>query len=83
MHQPTPTPTDTNQPNTPPPKKTNPKAERRLAEEVDRVKLYLDASTEPKITRVVENELVREQVGLLSLEGGVIWGFRGDLGVSG
>jgi hypothetical protein len=29
---------------------------------VERVKLYLDPSTEAKITRVVENELVREQV---------------------
>ena len=37
-------------------------AERRLAEEVERVKHYLDASTEAKITRVVENELIREQV---------------------
>ena len=39
-----------------------PQAERRLAEEVERVKHYLDATTEPKITRVVENELLREQV---------------------
>jgi cullin 3 len=40
-------------------------AERRLGEEVDRVKHYLDASTEAKITRVVENELIREQVGAI------------------
>lgn len=37
-------------------------AEKRLAEEVDRVKNYLDESTEPKITRVAENELIAAQV---------------------
>lgn len=37
-------------------------AERRLAEEVERVKNYLDASTEPKITRVAEHELITVQV---------------------
>jgi uncharacterized protein YlxW (UPF0749 family) len=37
-------------------------AERRLAEEVERVKNYLDESTEPKITRVAEHELITVQV---------------------
>lgn len=37
-------------------------AEKRLAEEVERVKNYLDESTEPKITRVAENELIAAQV---------------------
>jgi cullin 3 len=37
------------------------RAERRLAEEAERVRAYLDASTEPRVTRVVENELLREQ----------------------
>lgn len=39
------------------------KAERRLHEEVERCAAYLDATTEPKITRVVETELLRNQVG--------------------
>lgn len=34
------------------------RAERRLAEEGERCRHYLDASTEPKITRVLETELV-------------------------
>lgn len=38
------------------------KAERRLAEETERTSNYLDPSSEPKVTRVVENELVRKQV---------------------
>ncbi len=38
------------------------KAERRLHEEVERCAAYLDATTEPKITRVVETELLRNQV---------------------
>lgn len=38
------------------------KAEKRLMEELERVKNYLDESTEIKITRVVENELIKEQV---------------------
>ena len=38
------------------------RAERRLAEEGERVRAYLDASTEPKVTAVVERELVGEQV---------------------
>lgn len=38
------------------------KAEKRLAEESERVTQYLDASTEPKITKVVETELVQKQV---------------------
>lgn len=39
------------------------KVERRLGEETDRVAQYLDPSTEPKITRVVEKELIQAQVG--------------------
>ena len=39
------------------------KVERRLGEEVDRVAQYLDPSTEPKITRTVEKELIQAQVG--------------------
>lgn len=42
-------------------------AERRLQEEVERVRAYLDESTEPKITKVAEQELIKEQV---SDEGG-------------
>ena len=38
------------------------KAERRLAEEVERCVNYLDPSSEPKITAVVEQELIRKQV---------------------
>lgn len=38
------------------------KAEKRLHEEVDRVVNYLDASSEAKICRVVENELIKKQV---------------------
>ncbi|KAJ9510776.1 hypothetical protein QJQ45_027594 [Haematococcus lacustris] len=38
------------------------KVERRLAEESERVKQYLDASTEPKITRVMEHELITQQM---------------------
>jgi hypothetical protein len=38
------------------------RTERRLAEEVERCALYLDGSTEPKITRVVETELISKQV---------------------
>ncbi|XP_057777170.1 cullin-3A-like [Salvia miltiorrhiza] len=34
------------------------KAERRLNEEIDRVSHYLDAKTEPKITNVVEKEMI-------------------------
>lgn len=34
------------------------KAERRLNEEIDRVSHYLDAKTEPKITSVVEKEMI-------------------------
>jgi hypothetical protein len=37
-------------------------AERRLQEEVERVRAYLDESTEPKITRVAEQELIAKQV---------------------
>ncbi|KIZ00668.1 cullin 3 [Monoraphidium neglectum] len=56
------------------------KAERRLGEEVDRVKHYLDASTEAKITRVVENELIREQMrALVDMEGsGLVAMLEGD-----
>ncbi|WIA11985.1 hypothetical protein OEZ85_012066 [Tetradesmus obliquus] len=46
------------------------KAERRLAEEVERVKNYLDESTEPKITRVAEHELITMQMkALVEMEG--------------
>jgi len=48
-------------------------AERRLQEEVERVRSYLDESTEPKITKVAEQELIAEQV---SPEGRAA--FRGD-----
>ena len=34
------------------------RAERRLREEQERVKSYLDPVTEPKVTRVVENEMI-------------------------
>ncbi len=37
------------------------KAERRLAEEKERCATYLDASSEPKILRVVEAELIQKQ----------------------
>lgn len=40
------------------------KAERRLAEEAERVTHYLDPSTEAKITRVVETELIGKQVSV-------------------
>ena len=39
-------------------------AERRLAEEVERVANYLDPSTEAKLTRVAEQELIQNQVRL-------------------
>lgn len=45
------------------------KAERRLAEEADRVSNYLDASTEPKVTRVVEETLIGKQARLLAMSG--------------
>jgi hypothetical protein len=38
------------------------KAEKRLAEEVERVANYLDPSTEAKILKVVDTELVLNQV---------------------
>lgn len=38
------------------------KAEKRLAEEAERVRNYLDPGSEPKITRVVESELILKQV---------------------
>ena len=38
------------------------KAEPRLHEAKERVDNYLDPSSEPKITRVVENELIKKQV---------------------
>ena len=41
------------------------KAERRLAEEVERCVNYLDPSSEPKITAVVEQELIRKQASCL------------------
>lgn len=42
-------------------------AERRLQEEVERVRAYLDDSTEPKITKVAEQELIAKQVGSSAL----------------
>ncbi|GFR47201.1 hypothetical protein Agub_g8881, partial [Astrephomene gubernaculifera] len=45
------------------------KAEQRLQEEQERCGAYLDPSTEPKITRVVETELLRNQMtALLEME---------------
>lgn len=45
-------------------------APRSLAEELERVRSYLDASTEPKITAVVEAQLVAEQMrALVEMEG--------------
>jgi len=45
------------------------KAERRLAEEKERVGNYLDPSSEPKITRVLEKELISKQMhGLVEME---------------
>ncbi|KAL4421065.1 hypothetical protein ABPG77_001360 [Micractinium sp. CCAP 211/92] len=41
-------------------------AERRLAEETERVAAYLDASTEAKVVRVVEGELVSRQMRALA-----------------
>ena len=41
------------------------KAEKRLAEEVERVRNYMDPSSEAKITRVVETELIQKQVRLV------------------
>lgn len=38
------------------------KAEKRLAEEIERVVNYLDPSSEAHITKVVENELIGKQV---------------------
>jgi hypothetical protein len=37
------------------------RAERRLQEEGERCVHYLDASSEPKITRVVEAQLIQQQ----------------------
>lgn len=41
------------------------KAEKRLNEEIERVQHYLDPSTELKITRCVETELILNQVRLV------------------
>uniref|UniRef100_A0A7S1SLI1 Cullin family profile domain-containing protein n=1 Tax=Tetraselmis chuii TaxID=63592 RepID=A0A7S1SLI1_9CHLO len=41
------------------------KAEKRLAEEAERVAAYLDASSEAKITAVVETELISNQMKVL------------------
>jgi len=41
------------------------KVEKRLAEESERIQHYLDPSTEPKIVRVLELELIQGQVRLL------------------
>lgn len=40
------------------------KAEKRLAEESERVRNYLDPGSDSKITRVVESELIQKQVRL-------------------
>ncbi len=42
-------------------------AEKRLDEEKERVINYLDPSTEPKITRVLENELISKQASCIKL----------------
>ncbi|KAK9837407.1 hypothetical protein WJX81_000098 [Elliptochloris bilobata] len=42
------------------------KAERRLVEEKERVAHYLDQSSEPKILRVVETELIQKQMRALA-----------------
>ena len=42
-------------------------AEKRLDEEKERVINYLDPSTEPKITRVLENELISKQASRLNM----------------
>ena len=42
------------------------KAERRLAEEKERVANYMDQSSEPKILRVVETELIHKQARLFT-----------------
>ena len=39
------------------------RAERRLHEEAERCVTYLDPSSEAKITRVVEAQLIQKQVG--------------------
>lgn len=41
------------------------RAEQRLTQEVDRVQAYLDARTEPKLTKVVETELLLKQMHAL------------------
>jgi hypothetical protein len=46
-------------PHTPGPRRCQ--AERRLEEEAERVRAYLDESTEPKITQVAEAELIQQQ----------------------
>ena len=48
------------------------KAEKRLGEERERVKKYLDPSTEAKITKAVETELILNQV---SAGGGRLYPF--------
>mmetsp|Transcript_27729 Transcript_27729/g.70664 ORF Transcript_27729/g.70664 Transcript_27729/m.70664 type:complete len:735 (-) Transcript_27729:440-2644(-) len=42
------------------------KTERRLAEEAERVRLYLDPSTEAKVTAVLENEMIKSQMKRLA-----------------
>lgn len=49
------------------------KAEKRLAEEVERVRNYMDPGSEAKITRVVETELIQKQVGLVGDFRGPRW----------
>jgi cullin 3 len=41
------------------------KADKRLAEEVERVRNYMDPGSEAKITRVVETELIQKQMKML------------------
>ena len=41
------------------------RAERRLKEEQERVKIYLDPITDPKVTKVVEQEMITHQMRAL------------------
>ena len=48
------------------------RAERRLAEESERVANYMDASTDAKVTRVLETELIARQARFCCFRA---WGF--------
>lgn len=43
------------------------KTERRLGEESERVRFYLDPSTESKVTAVLEAEMIKGQVGCIQV----------------